>query len=309
MIRTQKKKSLTLVLAIALVVVLAVAGTLMLFTAKSKTATNVFTVGNIQAALEEAGGTYNEEDGKVTINEADYYTIGEAITQNQKLDLGYTYDDNNHFTGIQTAGHMPGDVVVKAPRVKNTGAKTGFYTAVYAKTTFQQNGEELSIASVGAIARASIEGEATTDLQKIIVLLKEVFEDTEKEDGGAGWCISPVDYNEDADDGDPVEFYSGWYYVNKGGTFDNGLKELIGKGQATPPMFETLTLPVELTGAEGLSIKMELRAVALQSANVTSPQSADSEADGYAEHNAYGAIKALFEKNGLTIENAFPAEE
>jgi predicted ribosomally synthesized peptide with SipW-like signal peptide len=86
---TTKKKTGLLALAVALVAVLAVAGTLMLFTAKSETATNTVTLGTASIQiLESAGG--------------DYQVVGNGFTG---FDYG-TYGD---------------DSVTKKPAIKNTG--------------------------------------------------------------------------------------------------------------------------------------------------------------------------------------------
>jgi predicted ribosomally synthesized peptide with SipW-like signal peptide len=198
MIRTQKKKSMTLVLAIILVVVLAVTGTLMLFTAQSETATNVFTVGDIAAALEEASGTYDKDTKAVTIDPADYQVIGHAYeSTKQKENRGYQYNSDSQFTGIKFSGKVPGDVIAKAPRVANTGDSTGFYTAVYAKITFEQDDAILNYSEVNAIAREA--GMTIAELFAAVI---------SNDDLGENWCAGALgnNYNSDNEDAQ-IEFY------------------------------------------------------------------------------------------------------
>lgn len=86
-----KKKILVLALTVAMVAILAIGGSLAYFT-DNKTATNTFTMGNVQIALDETD-IKNPEGDRVTENEYDVY---------------------------------PGAVVTKDPIVHNTG-KNGAY--------------------------------------------------------------------------------------------------------------------------------------------------------------------------------------
>jgi hypothetical protein len=91
---TTKKKTGLLIVAVALVAVLAVAGTLMLFTAQSKTATNVVTLGGVTIQLHE---WVNDGNSDIDLN----------ISQDQDVDL-------------RTAA--PGATVTKKPYIVNDGS-------------------------------------------------------------------------------------------------------------------------------------------------------------------------------------------
>jgi predicted ribosomally synthesized peptide with SipW-like signal peptide len=79
---TTKKKTGLLVLAVALVAVLAVAGTLMLFTAQSETATNTVTIGSAEIQLWESdGGDYQLTDSSNPWNFGNDAIPGDTITK------------------------------------------------------------------------------------------------------------------------------------------------------------------------------------------------------------------------------------
>jgi predicted ribosomally synthesized peptide with SipW-like signal peptide len=103
--KTMKKKLILGILAAALSLTLAISGTLMLFTAESKEATNVVTLGNLEIALQEKGGT----PGETT----------ESTGDNPKT-VGNTYD-GKIFNGIQFGVVQPNQKITKAPRVVHTG--------------------------------------------------------------------------------------------------------------------------------------------------------------------------------------------
>jgi hypothetical protein len=295
MVRTQKKKGVTLVLAIILVVALAVTGTLMLFFAESETATNVFTVGNIKVSLQESDGT--EDDGQ-----AIYQTIGDTYGEgNQSLEHG-DYNTNGKFKGIKVDNAMPGDDYTKRPRVKNDGDNP-FYTAVYGTVTFEKEGKKLGWGEITALINDTLiradkdvtQGDMTDDeyqAAKNYAFLDLVL----KKDGSelsAAWYGAPVTAENviaEEDKSVSTKFYGAWYY-----TENNKLKEL-EPGAATEDIFKTVFIPEKLSNlAQGVSISLEMYALAVQSGNVDEDTiTAGSGSDKTANWEDFfkGAVKA-----------------
>jgi type II secretory pathway pseudopilin PulG len=270
MIRTQKKKGVTLVLAIILVVALAVTGTLMLFFDESETATNVFTVGNIKVSLQELDDTQG----------ADYQTIGADVDEANHLKYG---DYNNgKFTGIKVDNAMPGDTYTKRPRVKNSGPNP-FYTAVYGTVTFEKEGKKLGWGDITDLINETLENagevpeqDGMTDDEyqaaKNYAFLDLVLTDeSEVNDAwyGAPVTAESVKVNVGEDESyDSTEFYGAWYYTET--TEDDKTKlKALGENAATEDIFKTVFIPEKLSNlAQGVSISLEMQALAVQSDNV-----------------------------------------
>jgi predicted ribosomally synthesized peptide with SipW-like signal peptide len=291
---TSKKKSLTIVLAIALVAALAVVGTLMLFTDTSDTATNVVTMGDAEAALLEASGSI-DNNGNITYDE--YQTIGAIVDDSDQKNLPYKYTDpGDAFDGIVFSNLAPGATKVKAPKVKNLTA-TPFYTALYARISFEKDGEILTNGAIAAIADEAIE--SGTPAQKVNALFGSIISDA---DLGDNWCAGSAD-PVSVDPSANAVYLAEWYYTinTSDRTFDDGL-EIVGGNLDTTPAFNAIHIPEGLRNlANNVTFKIELKAVALQSDNVVSPQKSDSSEPGYVgpTGDAYAAIRGLFADNGL----------
>jgi predicted ribosomally synthesized peptide with SipW-like signal peptide len=257
---TSKKKSLTIVLAIALVAALAVTGTLMLFTATSDTATNVVTMGNIKPLLQEYDGTDNK----------DYQTIGTKYDTADRLDYG-RYKNNGTFTGIKFDGSMPGDTYTKKPRVKNDG-DNDFYTAVYGKVTFTKGKKALGWGEItdlinDTLIRSEIEIDQANmsdeDYQafKNYAFLNLVL--TSNSGINDEWYAAPITAKH-------AEFYGTWYYIDKDNLNTQTIKlKALEPGNTTPDIFQNITIPEELSDlAQGVTISLDMFAFAVQSDNI-----------------------------------------
>jgi type II secretory pathway pseudopilin PulG len=308
MIRTQKKKGMTLVLAIILVVALAVTGTLMLFFDESETATNVFTVGSIKALLQEYDGTEG----------ATYQTIGKTYGEgNQSLEYG-DYNTNGKFTGIKVGNAMPGDTYTKRPRVKNSGPNP-FYTAVYGTVTFEKDGKKLGWGDITALINDTLERADAVpeqdgmDAEKYQAAKNYAFLDLVlKKEGSelsAAWYGAPVtakDVTVTVGDDKSVstEFYGAWYYTETQG--DSIKLKKLGKGGETPDIFKTVFIPEKLSNlAQGVSISLEMQALAVQSDNVKDSEiTAGSGPDKTAVWEGFfqGAVKAAETGEAVEVE-------
>jgi predicted ribosomally synthesized peptide with SipW-like signal peptide len=303
MVRTQKKKGVTLVLAIILVVALAVTGTLMLFTAQSETATNVFTVGSIKALLQEYDGTDN----------ATYQTIGKTYEEGkQSLEYG-DYNTNGVFKGIKVDNAMPGDTYTKRPRVKN-GGPNPFYTAVYGTVTFEKEGKKLGWGEITALINETLEnaGEVPEqdgmDAEKYQAAKNYAFLDlvlTDESEVNDAWYGAPVTAKDvtvtvGEDESVSTEFYGVWYY-----TENNKLKAL-EPNTATEDIFKTVFIPEKLSNlAQGVSISLEMQALAVQSDHVKDKEiTAGSGPDKTAVWEGFfqGAVKAAETAEAVEVE-------
>jgi predicted ribosomally synthesized peptide with SipW-like signal peptide len=224
-----KKRIALVALSAVLVFSLTIGGTLMLFTAQSEKATNVVTVGNIKVALLEAG----ENTG--------YKTVGE-----------------NGFTGLSFPSTMPGDTLIKQPRVKNTG-DNDLYAAVYGKVSFSKEGTTLGWDEVTdlineTLEKAEVETYGLTQAEKNYAFLNHLI----LKDGiDKNWVGAPVDTDEG-------EFFGTWFYVND----NNGLAPL-APGAETTDIFNKVTIPEDLSDlAQGVKIELTMFAYAVQSDNV-----------------------------------------
>ena len=119
-----KKKTVMLVAAIAMILCLAVGGTLAYFTDTTETATNTFTMGNVDITLDEAK--------VVAGDDGEYTATQERVTEN-------TY--NNLY---------PGQVLPKDPTVTNTGSQDA-YVRVRVSFPVVSGNAQADFASVGSL--------------------------------------------------------------------------------------------------------------------------------------------------------------
>jgi predicted ribosomally synthesized peptide with SipW-like signal peptide len=240
-----KKRIALVALSIVLVFSLAIGGTLMLFTAQSETATNVVTLGNIDADLQET-----EESSPV---EADWKTI------------------DGTYTGITFGPQQPGATLTKKARVANTG-DNAFYAAIDGKITFKKGTTKLEWSEVTAIINETLtaagiplattgtpaEKQAANNYKFLGLILQVTDADPNGvvDDNWFGSSIVATD----------AEFFGTWFYVEDA---DN-LKS-VASGAKTDSLFDgDLKIPLSLSDkAEGVTISLELTAYAVQSDNVT----------------------------------------
>jgi hypothetical protein len=263
--KTLKTKLVLGILAAAASLTLAVGGTLMLFTARSDTATNVVTLGNAKIALQEA-----------TTTTEDYYdgTTDENGNKNVSPLGDYTTVDDD-FTGITFKNNaVPGDAFAKAPRVWNNGS-----VPVYVKV---EGALKITPPTTNANWDA-LEDLINTDYNSIF---GTYFDKVVLGYDPANWSGTPITVTpgtkiEDGKTvGDGTITVKGtWYYTKDGsrdattGAYTYGtLKELPvgtnGGFSVTAPIFKGIQLPTTIPNAfKDFNFSFDLTAYAVQSEN------------------------------------------
>ena len=259
-----KKKQLVLgIVAVCLVMALIIGGTLMLFSAESKKATNVVTTGDADIDLWEGGGGDDPDDPEITPRPVD------------------PDDPEDPFKGIEYDDVTPGDILPKTPFIKNKGT-IPVYTRVVARFTVSK--KDYSALTEDNIS--FIEGLMIDDPPEKPLMLQSL----------AGWDefwdyvlldSRSVTLTEDVGDGEMVEYEAYvfdvvFYYVDGGNLrvlpvasfdeFDDPVIDAITglpTGQ-TVNIFDALVFPLEATNEQiaGLRITIDLQGQAVQSDNV-----------------------------------------
>jgi predicted ribosomally synthesized peptide with SipW-like signal peptide len=213
-----KKRIALIALSAVLVFSLTIGGTLMLFTAQSEKATNVVTMGKASIELwEKFGKAELDSDGEIT----NFDTISyEKVGPNSVYDL---------------SNIKPGDTIIKAPKVKNTGS-TGVYLYVEVKVTAEGNW-------------------STDDLKELA--LTEFTHSDEKD----WWGINIIPQS------DGKSFVGGFFYWDRPVGDSDGPLGILAPNNETPNVFDTLELDLGLEPPNNAKLQMEVKAYALQADN------------------------------------------
>ena len=226
-----KKKLILGIVAVVLALTLAVAGTLMLFTATSEKVTNVVTIGNASILLGEDGDGEDNDEG------------------------GMTWDNT-----------VPGDKLIKEPWVKNTGTipvyvkVEGIFT-ITAPDSILKNGYWAKLQDLYL--------ELAGDPEAAQALFADYFKDIIVCYNDDDWDGIPLVFGADFDKLE-VYAYGTWYYASGGvdGAYSDTLTPLEADAK-TDPIFEGIKIPEEMPNIfQGFTFKLDLKAFAVQSDNV-----------------------------------------
>ncbi|MDR2156530.1 MAG: SipW-dependent-type signal peptide-containing protein [Clostridiales Family XIII bacterium] len=297
-----KKKLALGLLAAALTLTLVIGGTLMLFTDQSEPATNVVTMGDgLKVELLESDLSI---PNKISHTIGQRY----ASDQNRLTLGDYAQDGTFRGIKVENAmpGYsFHKQVKVKNGYDRNTPESEkeakSFYTAVYGKFTFKQGETPLTWERITAIINQTYETAAekrkdsSAGKDETFLELKSKIEALEAEDSivnkdeiqelknyafldlmlansnnlgtrsgriNRNWVEGPIVAKDSA-------FYTVWYYIGSH-VGKNRLAAISPGTPATdPPIFNTVTIPDELGDmAQGITIGLDIKAYAVQSANV-----------------------------------------
>ncbi|MDR0519193.1 MAG: hypothetical protein LBG82_03980 [Clostridiales Family XIII bacterium] len=238
-----KKKTMLLVFAIAMVAVLAVVGTLMLFTAQSDKATNTVTIGAAEISLLEAGG------------DKESLEIGTAYPNKPYEDVGYSYDNNDKFIGIDYGKRAPGESVTKKPSVKNTG-DVPVYVYVDVNITATKDGTPVDFDNLFSTPAGQ---------QELYNIFSEFYTNLGQ---GANWKgytspdtttnpIGPV-FSKDG-------VHGGFFYCGTNSTGETSNLRALDPGDTTTDVFTTIKLPNLPNDLAGVEFSVDIIAYAVQS--------------------------------------------
>jgi predicted ribosomally synthesized peptide with SipW-like signal peptide len=286
-----KSKILLIAISAALVITLAVGGTLMLFTSKSETATNVVTLGDMTVIFKEGAGAITYADGDWTYPKS---TEGiELIELGKTRESGksdpdkysnYEFSDGA-FTGIKFPERLvPNMPISKIPVIEYKGSAEGYLRVKATVKAYEsENGNAVNLNTTN-----------DNSITKLNALLKTIFETAvTKEENGTQWQLVAPEPGEDATD--LVLYY---YRVE-----DNALAEVVEKEEDNEMVLfygfkvpnygttEGFTLN-DFHGFDGYQIKLVLQVEAIQ-ANWNSAATTDVLADKDQWYKIFEALEEI----------------